>query len=168
MARSLGESTITVSVLDRLIDMEPQNQMETPLSRSQSVRMLKGAVRRDLEWLLNSRRICEPPPVDDAHKELNRSVYIYGLPDVSNLAMAASGDRNKLVRQILATINLFEPRLANVRLVLVETPDAGKKDVRLRIEAMLRMDPVPEPISFDTVIELKSGNCRLSGGEDAR
>ena len=46
--------------------------------------------------------------------------------------------------------------------------DAGKKDVRLRIEAMLRMDPVPEPVSFDTVIELKSGNCHLTGGDDAR
>jgi type VI secretion system protein ImpF len=68
----------------------------------------------------------------------------------------------------LTTINLFEPRLANVRLVLIETPDSAKKDVRLRIEAMLRMDPVPEPISFDTVIELKSGNCHLSGGDDAR
>jgi type VI secretion system protein ImpF len=32
---------------------------------------------------------------------------------------------------------------------------------------MLRMDPSPEPISFDTVIELKSGSCRLSGGGDA-
>ena len=82
--------------------------------------------------------------------------------------MAASGDRNRLVKQILATINLFEPRLTNVRLVVVETPDAAKKDVRLRIEAMLRMDPVPEPVSFDTVIELKSGNCHLTGGEDAR
>jgi len=40
--------------------------------------------------------------------------------------------------------------------------------VRLRIEAMLRMDPVPEPISFDTVIEVKSGNCRISGAGDAR
>ena len=51
---------------------------------------------------------------------------------------------------------------------MVETADAGKKDVRLRIEAMLRMDPVPEPVSFDTVIELKSGNCHLTGGDDAR
>ena len=166
MARSLGESTITISVLDRLIDLEPDNRMENPLSRSQSVRLLKSAVRRDLEWLLNSRRICEPP--DEALKELNKSAYVYGLPDLSSLTMAASGDRNRLTRQILATINLFEPRLANVRLVLVETPDAAKKDVRLRIEAMLRMDPVPEPVSFDTVIELKSGNCHLTGGDDAR
>jgi type VI secretion system protein ImpF len=166
MARSLGETTITVSVLDRLIDLEPGNRMENPLSRSQSVRLLKNAVRRDLEWLLNSRRICDPP--DEGLKELNRSAYTYGLPDLSSLTMAASGDRNKLVKQILSTINLFEPRLANVRLVVVETPDSAKKDVRLRVEAMLRMDPVPEPISFDTVIELKSGNCRLTGGDDAR
>ena len=166
MARGLGETTITISALDRLIDLEPDNRMENPLSRSQSVRLLKNAVRRDLEWLLNSRRIADAP--DEGFKELNKSVYVYGLPDLSALTMASTADRNRLVRQVLGTINMFEPRLTNVRLVLVETPDAGKKDVRLRIEAMLRMDPVPEPVTFDTVIELKSGNCHLSGGEDAR
>ncbi len=87
---------------------------------------------------------------------------------MSTWTMAATGDRSRLSRQILATINLFEPRLANVRLVLIENPDSAKKDVRLRIEAMLRMDPVPEPVSFDTVIELKSGNCSIRGGDDAR
>lgn len=166
MARGLGETTITISALDRLIDLEPENSVENPMSRSQSVRLLKTAVRRDLEWLLNSRSIADPP--DEGFKELNRSVYVYGLPDVSALTMASTADRNRLVRQILSTINLFEPRLMNVRLVMVETTDPGKKDVRLRIEAMLRMDPVPEPVSFDTVIELKSGNCHLTGGDDAR
>jgi type VI secretion system protein ImpF len=166
MARGLGETTITISALDRLIDLEPDNRMENPLSRAQSVRLLKSAVRRDLEWLLNSRRIAEPP--DEGLKEVNKSGYMYGLPDLSTLTMASMPDRNKLVRQVLGAINMFEPRLTNVRLVLVETPDAGKKDVRLRIDAMLRMDPVPEPVSFDTVIELKSGNCHLAGGDDAR
>jgi type VI secretion system protein ImpF len=166
MARALGETTITISALDRLIDHEPDNRMENPLSRTQSVRLLKSAVRRDLEWLLNTRRIADPP--DEGLKEVNRSVYTYGLPDLSALTMASAADRNRLVRQVLGAINLFEPRLTNVRLVMVETPDAGKKDVRLRIEAMLRMDPVPEPVTFDTVIELKSGNCHLSGGDDAR
>jgi type VI secretion system protein ImpF len=166
MARSYGGTTITVSVLDRLVDLEPETQVENPLSRSQSVRLLKQAVRRDLEWLLNTRRICDPP--DEGLKEVNRSVYVYGLPDLSSLTMASAGDRGRLVKQILATISLFEPRLTNVRLVMVETQDQIKKDVRLRIEAMLKMDPVPEPISFDTVIELKSGNCLLSGEDNAR
>jgi len=166
MARGAGETTITISVLDRLIDTEPENRMENPLSRAQSVRLLKNSVRRDLEWLLNTRRIAELP--DEGLKEVNRSTYTYGLPDLSSVSVGSTGDRNRLVRNLLATINLFEPRLANVRVVLVETPDSGKKDVRMRIEAMLRMDPVPEPISFDTVIELKSGSCHLSGGDDAR
>jgi type VI secretion system protein ImpF len=166
MPRGQGESIITISALDRLIDLEPESRMENPLSRKQSERLLLKAVRRDLEWLLNSRRIAEPP--DEALKEVNRSVYVYGLPDLSSLTMATAADRNRLVRQILSTINLFEPRLINVRLVMVETADPSKKDVRLRIEAMLRMDPVPVPVTFDTVIELKSGNCHLSGGDDAR
>lgn len=166
MARGAGETTITISVLDRLIDAEPDNRLENPLSRSQSVRLLKNAVRRDLEWLLNTRRIADPP--DEGLKEVCRSTHVYGLPDLSAISVGSSGDRNRLVRQLLSAINLFEPRLTNVRVVLVEVPDSGKKDVRLRIEAMLRMDPVPEPISFDTVIELKSGNCHLSGGDDAR
>jgi len=166
MARALGETTITVSVLDRLIDMEPENKAESLLSRTQSLRQVRAAVRRDLEWLLNSRRIADPP--NENLKEINKSAYVYGLPDLSSLTMATAADRNRLIRQILGTINLFEPRLSNVRLVMIETEDPGKKDVRLRIEAMLRLDPVPEPISFDSVIELKSGNCHLSGGEDAR
>lgn len=166
MPRGLGETTITLSVLDRLVDYEPENRLENPLSRSQSLRVLKTSVRRDLEWLLNTRRIADPP--DETLKEVNRSVYTYGLPDLSTLTMEASGDRNRVVRQITAAITSFEPRLTNVRLSLVERPDASKNDVRLRIEAMLRMDPVPEPISFDTVIELKSGKCHLSGGDDAR
>ena len=166
MARGLGETTVTISALDRLIDLEPDNRMENPLSRAQSIRLLRSAVRRDLEWLLNSRRIPDVP--DEGYKELNRSVYTYGLPDLSNLTMASASDRNRLVKQVVGTINLYEPRLTNVRLVLVETADPGKKDVRLRIEAMLRMDPVPEPVTFDTVIELKSGNCHLTGGDDAR
>ena len=33
-----------------------------------------------------------------------------------------------------------------------------------RIEAMLLMDPSPEPVSFDTVIGLKSAIARISGG----
>jgi type VI secretion system protein ImpF len=87
---------------------------------------------------------------------------------MSALTMETIADRNRLVRQITTAINTFEPRLTNVRLSLVERADSARKDVRLRIEAMLRMDPVPEPISFDSLIELKSGRCHLSGGDDAR
>ena len=70
---------MTLSILDRLIDEDPGVLSSRLLSRSQSVRKLKDAVRRDLEWLLNTRRIAVPP--DESLNEVNRSLYIYGLPD---------------------------------------------------------------------------------------
>ena len=166
MARSLGETTITNSVLDRLIDQEPGSGMENMLSRAQSVRLLRSAVRRDLEWLLNTRRNADIP--QEGPEEINRSMLVYGLPDLSALSMATAADRARLTRQVAAAIAIFEPRLAAVRVSLVESSEPSRKDVRMRIEAMLRMDPVPEPISFDTVLELKTGNCRVSGVDDAR
>ncbi len=165
MARTPGDITVTLSVLDRLIDREPKAQTEAPLTRSQSVRILKAAVQRDLEWLLNTRRIFQEP--DESLKEVNRSLYMYGLPDFSQYTMASVQDQAKLLKQLLATVKMFEPRLGNVRIVPIETTESGIQQFRLRIEAMLLMDPAPEPVSFDTVIGLKSGICKISGGANA-
>jgi type VI secretion system protein ImpF len=165
MVRGQGDVTVTLSILDRLIDWEPKNQVEAPLSRAQSVRVMKNSVRRDLEWLLNSRSVAFDP--DEALREVNRSLYVYGLPDFSSYAAASAADQAKLLREIQGAIKLFEPRLADLRIIPVEVPGSGLKEFKLRIEALLRMDPSPEPVSFDTVIELKSGVCRISGGANA-
>ncbi len=165
MARTHGDVTVTLSVLDRLLDEEPGNQVEAPLTRSQSVRKLRQAVQRDLVALLNTRRISEEP--DESLTQVNRSVYVYGLPDFSSYSMTSSTDQTKLARHVLATIKMFEPRLGNVRIVPGEPAEAGLQQLRLRIDALLLMDPSPEPVSFDTVIELKSGVCRIAGGANA-
>jgi len=125
MARTAGDITVTLSVLDRLIDHEPKSQSEAPLTRSQSVRLLKAAVQRDLEWLLNTRRIFQEP--DESLKEINRSAYVYGLPDFSQYTMASATDKAKLLRQLQNTVKMFEPRLGNVRIVPVETSGCALK-----------------------------------------
>jgi type VI secretion system protein ImpF len=167
MARSQGNITVTLSVLDRLIDLEPKTQVEAPLSRSQSVRLLKAAVHRDLEWLLNTRRIFLEP--DESLKEVNRSLFVYGLADLSTYTMGSAADQAKLVRHLIGVVKLFEPRLVNVRVTPLDSSGGtGLQELRLRIDGMLLMDPSPEPVSFDTLIELKSGVCRLAGGANER
>jgi type VI secretion system protein ImpF len=163
--RSQGDVTVTLSVLDRLIDREPKNHTEAPLTRSLSVRQMRAAVRRDLEWLLNTR--CIPDDPDESLREVNRSLYVYGLPDLSTYNINIPSDQSKLIRQIQSDLKLFEPRLANVRIVPLEQPASGLQQFRVRIEGLLLMDPSPEPVSFDTVIELKSGLCRFSGNPHA-
>ena len=83
------------------------------------------------------------------------------------LRHGSPNDQAKILRQLLATVKMFEPRLANVRIVPLESSPTGIQELRVRIEGMLLMDPAPEPVSFDTFIELKSGICRLSGGANA-
>ena len=56
MARSATEALVTQSVLDRLTAVE-----EWPATRSQSLRFYKEALKRDLEWLLNTRQ----PPIPE-------------------------------------------------------------------------------------------------------
>jgi type VI secretion system protein ImpF len=159
MARLPVDSSVTLSVLERLIDNDPRTSSEPQPSRAQSVRQLKDSLRRDLEWLLNTRRIAEPP--DDALREVNRSLYVYGLPDFSAYSLASPKDQTRLLRAVQGTIKLFEPRLANIRIVDLGSESARTRTLRLRIEGLLLMDPAPEHVSFDTVLELSTGQYEV-------
>lgn len=154
------EGPVTLSVLDRLIDQEPERKLEPPLTRSQSLRELKAALRRDLEWLLNTRRTIEESPA--SLKELERSLYNYGLPDVSSLYLRSSKDQDSLLKAIRVAINYFEPRLLNIKVAL-EPAAADARVLRFSIEGLLRMDPAPEHVFFDTMLEPMSGQYQVKG-----
>lgn len=140
--------------------------VESSTSRADSVRRAVESLRRDLEWLLNTRKIAIDP--DPGLKELNRSVYVFGLPDLSGFSLSAPKDRGKLLRLLQTTIKIFEPRLANVRIIPVEAPDTGRNSLNFRIEGLMRLDPSPEAVSFDTVLKLSSGQYEIKGDADAR
>ena len=159
MARRDATGPVTLSVLDRLIDRDPKNHSEIPLTRAQSLRELKQALKRDLEWLLNTRRIAVPP--DESLIEVNRSLYVYGLPDFTAFSLNSPKDQAKLVRLLQGTLKLFEPRLANVRIVPLEAGAHGTRTLRFRIEGLLIMDPAPEHVSFDTVLDLTKGEYEV-------
>jgi type VI secretion system protein ImpF len=159
MARTTPEFALTVSVLDRLIDTDPKNSQEAQVTRSQSVRQLKDALRRDLEWLLNTRKIAFPP--DGSLKELNRSVYTFGLPDFTGYKMSSPAEHAKLLRVIQNCVKLFEPRLANIKVVPIEAGATLSRTLRLRIEGLLLIEPAPEHVTFDTVLELTSGQYEV-------
>ena len=161
MARPEGARTVLWSVLDRLIDTDPGTSSEAPLTWGQSVQELKRGVRRDLESLLNARRIVTLAPEDYA--ELGHSLYHYGLPDITSLSAASVAARDWLRRQVEETIMLFEPRLANVRVTVSTVGDPGRREVRFVVEALLRMDPSPEQVVFDTVLEVSSATFEVKG-----
>lgn len=159
------DSVVTQSLLERLTDRELDKKTDPPTFRAQSVRVLKTALRRDLEWLLNTRRVADGTPGD--FKELGRSLYFYGLPDFSSLSLNSPRDRNSLLRELEDSIENFEPRLKNVRVTLIESPSNTLRILRFQIEGILMMDPSPEQISFDTVLQLNSGEYEIKGDRNA-
>jgi len=165
MAKRDGSGPVTLSVLDRLIDLDPKHSAEIPLTRAQSLRELRAALKRDLEWLLNTRKTIEPAP--DSARETVRSVYHYGFTDVSSKSVLSSKDHGDLVREMESSIAIFEPRLkrAKARMELIE---GSYRALRFVIDGMLCMDPAPEPIRFDTVLDMGKGAYEVKGEDGAQ
>src|SRR5262249_22181128 len=116
---------ITSSVLDRLIDHEPQLSREAPASRSQSLSDLKQAVKRDLEWLLIWRQVVGGVPPE--YKELGRSLAAYGLPDFTAVSVKSPADQLRIQRALEMAISAFEPRLENITVSLSPVRDVDHK-----------------------------------------
>ena len=66
-----------------------------------------------------------------------------------------------LTRRIEEAIVLFEPRLADVHVTVVDTAEEGERQIHFVIEGLLRMEPHPEQIAFDTVLEMLSGEFQV-------
>jgi len=158
MSRYDNETRVTLSVLDRLLDYEPEVTHEPLSSRNKSLRLFKQAVKRDLEWLLNTRQIAGGIPA--GLKELTNSLAAYGLPDFSTVTVTDASEQQQLRLVLEDLINTFEPRLRDV-VVTFETARESERALRFRIEANLIVDPAPEPVTFDTMLQLASGEYKV-------
>jgi type VI secretion system protein ImpF len=158
MARSDGQAQpqgLMPSLLDRLIDPDTAG---TQWRFGYGVEQITDAVRRDLEELLNAH-----PPysrLDPAWAELRKSVLQFGLPDLMSVEVSSQSQQDELARLVEDVILRFEPRLRNVRAVLIETGGLSERSVRFHVEARLNVDPAPE-VAFETVLELSTGHASI-------
>lgn len=133
--------------------------------------VLREAVRRDIEMLFNIERLeaqfllteretldhQSPDTMLEAFPEVRASVINYGVPSFSG--RSGSGfDKDQLERDIKQVLNVFEPRLKkdSVR-VRVRTGD--KIGMRIDIDGVLMLSPVPERLRLSTTIDLDSGRA---------
>jgi len=150
-----SDTRITPSVLDRLIDRDPKAPREAPTSRLQSLNDLKDAVKRDLEWLLNARQVVGGVPPE--LKELSRSLAAYGLPDFTAVSVKSPADQMRMQRALEMAIGAFEPRLENITVSMSQSREPDQK-LRFRIDARIKVEPAPEPVTFDTVLQASTNH----------
>jgi len=157
MPRTGNEIRVIPSVLDRLIDTEPEVPSEPEVSRAKSLGQLKQSVRRDLQSLFNTRH---GRPSLLARGELDSSLLNYGLPDFSSASIVNLLDQNRIRRALETAVANFEPRLRDVKVKLLPTPET-ERALHFRIDARLRVEPAPEPVTFDTVLHIHSGEYEI-------
>src|SRR5262249_24036685 len=157
-----SDQPLVPSVLDRLLDDNPEVSSEPAKNRAQLLPDMKLPARRDLENLLNARRRnLVPPP---GLSELADSLLSYGIPDFSGTGPATAKDREAFCRVIEGIIRENEPRLVRVAVELAANPEAADRTLRFRIDALLRADPAPEPVIFDSTLEPATTQFELTGG----
>jgi type VI secretion system protein ImpF len=157
--RERSELRAQLPLLDRLMDDAPDEERDRVLSNAEVLNRLREAVRRDLQSLLNARRRWRSWPA--SLRELAASPLGYGLPDFSSGAFGDPARRELLRREVEDTIRRFEPRFLSLKVQLSDPKDELSGTLRLRIEALLDADPAPEPVGFDTLLDVARDDVQV-------
>jgi type VI secretion system protein ImpF len=122
---------------------------------------LLQAVRRDIEWLLNTKNVLVYD-LDDL-PETQASIVNYGLPDFSHFTGSSLADCQQICGYIVQTLKRFEPRLvpSTIHVEHVAASERIGMQSHFRIQGLLHVDPVKELVVFDTEIEMDTGAVKV-------
>lgn len=159
MARVDKKKKLRPSILDRLIDNDPHNQTEIDPGQHQKLKQLRNSVRRDLEFLLNTRhKMMEPA---EEYEQLEHSLLNYGLPDLATINITDIEKRKAFTTKLEKILKEYEPRFKEVKVSYYDNKDNTDRTLRFRIDATLYADPSPEVVVFDSVLEPVTRNVNV-------
>ena len=150
---SLGGPTAPLaapSLLDRLLDAEPDRLIDPPRTRQNMVSDALESLRRDLEAVLNTRRCPNTPP--KTLPRLRRSLLTYGVGDFIGANMITREQRAVFATTLEESIRESEPRFRNVAVSVLDPNDASERILRLRIEATVVLEDSAMPVLFASSI----------------
>jgi type VI secretion system protein ImpF len=167
MAGAKPQDVLRHSVIDRLAERGGARGSSRDLRIG--VQELRAAVRRDLEWLLNTRLVL-PPEIEELERfpEARRSILGYGLPDLTTFSPANEADTRNVCALIEEAVRTFEPRLL-ARSVRVEFHPSSRVDdflMHFKIHGTLYVEPIREQVSFDTNIDPSCGSLQVQEAQD--
>ena len=154
MARPKAEVLIAQSLIDRLTMRAEQ----WPETRAASISLYRKSLKRDIEWLLNTRQ----PVIQelDSYPATAASILNFGLPDIRSFDGSKGKENNALTNALEKCLRTFEPRIHQPRVFLDRT-DLQSRSLRFQIEGRIIYEDMNEEIKFDTVLELISGEYEV-------
>jgi len=137
-----ADSPIRLSVLDRLAAPRADAPSASSARRTASHEEMKTIVRRDLEWLLSTRRSAPRR----SEERLGRTVIEYGIPDFAPVSPSDEQALSRIAYHIRTAIEAFEPRLTDVTVHVEPALQPGR--VQATVDALLTIGEMRTPVSF--------------------
>jgi type VI secretion system protein ImpF len=152
------------SLLDRLIDDDPDTRADATGERFMTHRALRAAVLRDVSWLFNTTDLGDAI-AEEQFPHAFASVLNYGLPCLSG-RFASTVDSVLLEQAIRHAIERFEPRIDPASLEIEPVLDRSVLDmhnqIALVIRGLLWAQPVPLEFALRTQIDLEEGGITVT------
>lgn len=163
MAELSSQERLFPSLLDRLTDDAPSQQVESRDRRVFSLSKLRDAVLRDLVWLLNTTHLQATEDFRSVPLVAN-SVINYGIPDLTGRSVSGLEvvDLQRTIRQ--AILN-FEPRILADTLEVRGQANEEKgpsNSLTFEIEGELWARPIPERLFLRTELDLETGSVAIN------
>jgi len=158
MAASHGHTLMSARALlfERLVDDDPHTPSEPRPLRTLSPQELRASVCREVRRLLNTRCLTSMTHSDAGAP----TVLHYGVPDLAVFAPQSPTDSKRLAALLSQAIAAFEPRLHQVR-VTVERFIDDHKALLARLDAILVVETIKEPVSFPILIQRPHGETEV-------
>jgi type VI secretion system protein ImpF len=153
----------------RLLRLSAQSRRLEERGVIVTANVLREAVRRDIEMLFNIERFeadlwltsreqgahITPADMLAPFPEVRASVINYGVPSFSG-RKGSDFDKDDLARELRDVLRIFEPRLKPESIRVTVRIDA-KTGMRIEIDGVLMLSPVPERLRLSTTVDLENG-----------
>lgn len=158
MADLISIDRLQPCLMDRLFDDEPRRQSESREEKVITVKRFREGVKRDIEWLLNSKsRFYD---LEDDLSDVRDSVLNYGIRDFTGLS-SENLSLSTLERVIRNSLTVYEPRLIpnelNVKAVNASSELKKVNALSFEISGKIWAEPLPQDFVLRTEISLETG-----------
>lgn len=162
-ARGASHKRLLPTLLDRLIDVDPNQRHEALDVKAMGQAEYRRTVLRDLHWLLNASAPGTSLELDGLD-EVQRSVVNFGLPPFAGQRLSEL-DWPAVVEAVRLAIERYEPRINAASLEvrpLAQSDGSGHHNlVGLEIRGQLWAQPFPLELLLHSHIDLESGSVRV-------
>jgi len=163
MAELTPQERLQPALLDRLMDDNPDTQVESPGVGLRCRNLMAQALLRALASLFTSTKMSGDHDWT-AHPHVQRSVLNFGLPTLSG-ETASTLDVIDLEGQVRQALLSFEPRIMASTLKVQALMDEMTMDhhnvISFRITCNLWAQPVPFELMLRTEVDLESGQVEI-------